>query len=151
MFVTTFLRRNGWKKRGSRRKSTHESSAEDKILRLGSAAIVGADKPTSKLGIKVAANNNRVKGNILLDMEDFVDVVKIRPQVLISWIVGLPVPGLPYLRPRELVLGDLGVDSGTRVAVPPPCASGVVTCLEDDSLQALVAEGLEHENASWTI
>jgi len=95
----------------------------------------------------VAANNNRVEGDILLDMEDFVDVVKVRPQVLVSRVVVLPVPRLPDFGPREFVLGDLGVDSGSRIAVPPPRAASVVTCLEDHSFQALVAKGLEHEDA----
>lgn len=76
-------------------------------------------------------------------------MVKVLPQIRIARVVRLPVPRLPDLGPRELVLGNLGVHARAGVAVPPPGAAYVAAGLEDYGLVAAVAEGFEHEDAGW--
>jgi hypothetical protein len=97
----------------------------------------------------VSANHDRVKGAVLLDANNLVDVVKVLAQVLVGRIVAGPVPRLPNLGPGELILGNLGVDASSGVAVPSPSASGVVASLEDDCLEAAVPESFEHKDASY--
>lgn len=62
-------------------------------------------------------------------------------------VVVAPVPRLPDLGPRELVLWHLRFYAGAWVAVPTPGAAEIAAGLENDCLVAAVPEGFEHENA----
>jgi hypothetical protein len=100
--------------------------------------------PFALTGLKLGTDDYSVEGTILLDLHHFVDVVEIVTEILISWVVARPSPSVVHLRPRELVLRDLGVHGCTRVTVPSPCTSEIVACFEDDSLEPSIAKRLEH-------
>jgi hypothetical protein len=74
-------------------------------------------------------------------------MIKVGPQVFVVGIICLPVPSLPDLWPRKLILGDLRVHAGTGIAVPSPCSAEVVSCFVYYCFVATVTKGFEHEDA----
>jgi hypothetical protein len=104
--------------------------------------------PLSLASLEVRTNNYRVKGTILLDLYNLVDMIKVVSEILVSRIVARPIPSIVDLRPRELILRNFGVDRCTGVAVPAPCATEIIAGFEDDGLEATVTKGLEHVYSS---
>lgn len=109
------------------------------------------DTPFALLCIKLGPNYNRVECTVLLDTNYFIDMIKIIAEILIVRVIVGPVPGLVHFRPREFVLRDLGVDAGPRVAVPSPGATGIVTGLKNNRLQAAIPKSLEHKDAGYPV
>jgi hypothetical protein len=128
-------------------KTTYESSSQDQVLGLGRAPVFGPHMPAPLVLVKLGPRHARVEGAVLLHLQHLVAVVKVRPQIPVVRVVGRPVPRLPHLGERQLVLGHLAVHARARIAVPPPRAARVASRLVDDRLQAAVAERLEHEDA----
>lgn len=127
---------------------TYKSSSKNQVLGLRDATIFGAHIPLASGGVEIRANNNSVEGAVLLDADYLVDMVEIISQICVRGIVAWPIPRVPNLGPRKLILGDLRVNTGAGVAVPTPGASSVISCLEDHSLITAVSEGFEHEDTS---
>lgn len=125
---------------------TYKSGSEDEELGLGRAIICSLDIPFPLLRIELGFNHDGVESAVLLDTNYLVDVIEVITQVLVVRVVVRPVPRVVYLGPGELVLRDLGIDTGAGIAVPSPGATCVVACLENGGLQTAIAEGLEHEN-----
>jgi hypothetical protein len=130
---------------------TYKAGSEDEVLGLGRASICSLDTPFPLVGLELGSNHDGVESAVLLNTNHFVDVIEVSTQGFVVGVVGGPVPCLVYLRPRKLVLRDFGVDGGTWVAVPSPGAANVVTGLENDRLQAAIAECLEHENTGFLV
>lgn len=78
--------------------------------------------PATTLSIKLAAYNNSVESDILLDANDLVNMVKVSAKISIGRIIARPSPGIVNLGPAEFVFRDFGVDTSTRVAIPSPSA-----------------------------
>lgn len=130
---------------------TYKAGSEDKVFGLGRATICSLNIPFPFLHIELGFNHNGVESAILFGTDYLVDVIKVITQVFIVRVVVGPVPCLVYLRPRELVLRDFGVDTGAEVAVPSPGATCIVASLENDHFQAAIAEGLEHEDTGYLV
>jgi hypothetical protein len=78
-------------------------------------------------------------------------VIEVITQILVVGVVIGPIPCLVYLRPRELVLRDFGVDAGAGVAVPSPSATRIVAGLENYRLQSAITQSLEHKNTGYFV
>lgn len=104
--------------------TTHETSRDDEMLAFAQSPVFCFDMPFALSNIELCTNNNSLEGAILLDVEDFVDVIKISSQLLVVWIIGGPCPVLVYFWPRELILRYLRVNSRSRIAVPSPGPGG---------------------------
>lgn len=131
--------------------TTYKAGSQDEVLSRGRATICGLDMPFPLLRIELGFNHDGVESTVLLDTDYLVDVIEVIPQVFVVGVVIGPVPCVVYLGPRELVLRDLGVDTGAGVAVPSPSAPCIVPGLENDRLQPAVTEGLEHEDTGYLV
>lgn len=130
---------------------TYEAGSKDKVLSLGRATICGLNIPFPLLRIELGFNHDGVESTILLDTNYLVDVIEIITQVFVVGVVIRPIPCIVYLGPREFVLRNFGVDAGAGVAVPSPSATRIVAGLENDRLQPVIAEGLEHEDTGYFV
>lgn len=100
---------------------THKSGAQDKVFGFGYTTILGANEPTATFCVELGTNNDSVERTVLLDIEDFINMVEICSELCIVGVVCGPVPVLPHLRETELVLGNFGVNSCSWITVPSPC------------------------------
>lgn len=78
--------------------------------------------PATTLSIKLAAYNNSVESDILLDTNDLVNMVKVSAKISVGRIIARPSPGIINLGPAEFIFRDFRVDTGTGVAIPSPSA-----------------------------
>lgn len=113
---------------------TYKASSEDEVLGLGRATICSLNIPFPLLRIELSFNHDGVESAVLFNTNYLVDVIEVVAQVFVVGVVVGPVPCLVYLRPRELVLRDFGVDAGAGVAVPSPGTTRIVAGLENDRL-----------------
>lgn len=103
-------------------RETYEAGSEDEILGFGDTTVCSANMPSTALGIELAAYNNGVERNILLDVKDLVHMIKVSAKISVGRIVARPSPGIVNLRPAEFVFRHFGVDTSTGIAIPSPSA-----------------------------
>jgi hypothetical protein len=104
--------------------------------------------PLSFIGVELRTNHNSLERTVLLDVKDLIDMVKVGSELFIIGVVGRPCPVLVHLWPRELVLRHLGVNAGSRIAIPSPCAAEIRASLVNYGSKAMIAEALETENTT---
>lgn len=127
----------------------YKSGPQDDELGLAGAAIGRVHNPPSRFLVKMGPYNDGVEGAVFLDVQDLVDMVEVRSDLLVVRICRRPVEVFPHFWPAELVLGDGRVNTSTRVAVETPGASQVVASLEDNGLEAPFPERFEREDTAW--
>lgn len=125
--------------------NSYKASSKDEILSLGRATIRSLDVPFPLAYIELGSDHDGVKSAVFLDPNDLVNMIKIVPQVLVVGVIVGPVPCIIYLGPRELVLRDFRVYTGTGVTVPSPGTTCVTGSLKDDGLQPAIAQGFEQK------
>jgi hypothetical protein len=123
-------------------------SSNDEILGLSRPPVLSLDVPPAFLFVELGTNNHAVEGAVLFDLQDLVDVVEVFPQLLVVGIIGIPGPVFPRLRDRELVFGDLGIDTSAGVTVPTPRSPQVIPGLVDDGLEAALSQLVEAVDAT---
>jgi hypothetical protein len=123
-------------------------SSNDEILGLSRPPVLSLDVSPVFLFVELGTNNHAVEGAVLFDLQDLVDVVEVFPQLLVVGIIGIPGPVFPRLRDRELVFGDLGIDTSAGVTVPTPRSPQVIPGLVDDGLEAALSQLVEAVDAT---
>jgi hypothetical protein len=128
---------------------THKSSSNNEMLALRHASVFSLDMPLSFSNIILRTNHNSLERAILLDVEDLIDMVKVGSKLFVIRVVGRPCPVLVHLWPRELILRHLRVNSGSRIAVPAPCAAEIRASFVKYGSKPMLAEALETEDTTW--
>jgi hypothetical protein len=118
------------------------------MLALRQTSIFCFDMPLSFGHIKLRANNDRLERAVLLDIQDFVNMIKVSSQLFVIGIIGRPCPVLVDLWPGKLILRHLRINTCSWISVPSPRPTKARASLIYHGSESMLAEGFETKDAT---